>query len=267
MRDQPSKHQELPGQMQNAIDLLTREGARAYDVERGLASLEKAVEKSAVGSASPSAGSAFGWKVTTILGGAALIGIVAYGTASTYGTAPDAATEEAVTSTGPAAAFAPPPSVATSAALPAPSVASDAVTVASLPVEQLPSSPARASSVGSSAAKPLPPRADRRKAGPSAAEDLTEAELAHAARLRALATVDPAAALREAAEGDRLFPRGVLGEEREAIAIRALAKLGNAAVVRERAARYLAAHPTGPFAEEVRQLAGAEQNVSPKERL
>ena len=264
MRDEPSKHQKLSGQMQDALDLLTREGARGYDVERGLASLEKAVEKSAVGSASPSAGSAFGWKVTTILGGAALIGLVAHGSASTYGSAPDAAMEEAVTA--PTPAFAPPPRELTLEAVPAPSVASNAVTVESLPVEQLPSSPARASSFGSSAAKPLPPRADRRNAAPSAAEDLTEAELAHAARLRALATVDPAAALREAAEGDRLFPRGVLGEEREAIAIRALAKLGNAAEVRERAARYLAAHPTGPFAEEVRQLAAAGQNVSPKER-
>jgi hypothetical protein len=266
MRDQPPKHQEPAGHLQDALDLLAREGARGYDVERGLASLEKAIGKSAAGSASPSASSAFGWKVATILGGAALIGLVAYGSASTYGSAPDAAIEEAVTSTGPAAAFAPPPSVVTLEALPAPSVASNAVTVESLPVEQLPSSAARPSSFGNTAAKPSPPRADRRKPALSAAEDLTEAELAHAARLRALATVDPAAALREAAEGDRLFPRGVLGEEREAIAIRALAKLGKAAEVRERAARYLAAHPTGPFAEEVRQLAGAGQNVSPKER-
>lgn len=265
MRDEPSKHQ-LPGQMQDAIDLLTREGARGYDVERGLASLEKVVGKSPGGSPSASAGSAFGWKVGAIIGVAALMGIAAHRSASTHEGPSNAGTEQSVTSTGPVPTFEPPPSMATSAALPVPSVASNTVTVESLPVEQLPSSPARPSSLGNRAVKPPPPRVDRREAAPPAAEDSTAAELAHAARLRVLATVDPAAALREAAEGDRLYPRGVLGEEREAIAIRALAKLGHTAEVRERAARYLAAHPTGPFAEEVRQLAGAGQIVSPKER-
>ncbi len=262
-RGEPSEHPELPEQLQDAIALLTREGARGYDVERGLAALEKAVGKSAVGSA-PSASPLLGWKAGAMIGVAALMGIVAYGSASTYGSASNAGAEPSVTSTSPVPTFASHPSSGTSDDLPEPSVASNAAHVASLPVEQLPSSPARPSSLGNTA-KPPPQSAERRQAAPVAAEDSTGAELAHAARLRVLVTVDPAAALREAAEGDRLFPRGVLGEEREAIAIRALAKLGHTGELRARAARYLAAHPTGPFAEEVRQLAGAGQDVSPKE--
>lgn len=266
MTDELSKRQELPGQMQNAIDLLSREGARGYDVERGLASLEKVIGEGAVGSASPTASSVFGWKIGATIGIAALMGIVAYGSASIYGRAPTGLAEQSMTSTAPAATFAPAPSTAMSADLPAPSVADNAVPVASLSVDQLPSSPAKPSSLGSAPVKPPPARSDGRKGAPLPAEDSTDAELAHTARLRALAAVDPAATLREAAEGDRLFPRGVLGEEREAIAIGALAKLGRTSEVRTRAARYLAAHPTGPFTEEVRQLAGAGQTVSPKER-
>ncbi len=260
MRDELSNDQEVPAQMQNALALLERESGRGYDVERGLASLEKIVGTSASGQGAPrsSARSPFGWTAAGMIGVGALLGIVAYATVS------NAPSEGRVESTGPAPSVASPaPRTADSPAVTAPDIVSSAVTV-----ESLPSAPIAASTAGSRSPRNVgaarSARPDLRETAPPS-EDLAHAELVHAARLRALAAVDPSAALREAAEGDRLFARGVLGEEREAIAIGALAKLGRTQEVHARAARYLAAHPTGPLAEEVRQLARAASGSSPEE--
>jgi hypothetical protein len=260
MTDELSNDREIPAQMQNALDWLKRESGRGYNVERGLASLEKTVGTSAIGpgAASPFARSPFGWKAGGMIGVCALLGIAAYATVS------NVPSERRVGSTGPVPASASPaPSMADSPALTAPSIVASEVTVESLPISVLPSSTTGSRSPRNVGATPSVRPVRRKPAPPS--EDPAHAELAHAARLRALEAVDPSAALREAAEGDRLFARGVLGEEREAIAIGALAKLGRTQEVRERAARYLAAHPTGPLAEEVRQLAGPGSSSSPGE--
>ncbi|MBL4684589.1 MAG: hypothetical protein JKY37_08385 [Nannocystaceae bacterium] len=91
----------------------------------------------------------------------------------------------------------------------------------------------------------------RRKAAPLTAEDaLAEAGLISRAT-RALA-VSPSRALELTREAKRDFPRGMLGEEREAIAIQALAKLGHAEKARRRGERFLRRYGRGPYAVAVR---------------
>ena len=81
------------------------------------------------------------------------------------------------------------------------------------------------------------------------------AEVAHLARVRA-ASGDPARALALAEEGHRLFPTGIFSQEREAIAIGAVAALGRRAEARARGEAFLARHPNSVFAERVRRDAG-----------
>lgn len=260
MTDELSNDREVPAQMQDALGWLKRENGRGYDVERGLASLERTVGTSASGQGAPppSARSPFAWTAGGMIGVGALLGIVAYATVS------NVPSERRVENAVPVPSVASPaPRTADSPNVAVPDIVSSAVTV-----ESLPSAPIASSTAGSRSARNVGAtrsvRPDRHEAA-APSEDWAHAELVHAARLRALAAVNPSAALREAAEGDRLFARGVLGQEREAIAIGALAKLGRTQEVRARAARYLAAHPTGPLAEEVSQLARAGSSSSPEE--
>jgi hypothetical protein len=64
---------------------------------------------------------------------------------------------------------------------------------------------------------------------------------------------DPNGALTLVQQAAREFPSGQLVEEREAIAIRALAKLGRSEAARARAERFLARFGSGPHAEAVRR--------------
>jgi hypothetical protein len=83
-----------------------------------------------------------------------------------------------------------------------------------------------------------PPVSSRRSAppSPSAAVDVLTAErlLVDAARTK-LATEDPGAALDLLREHERRFPRGGLSEEREALAVQALAQVGQYDAARARA--------------------------------
>jgi hypothetical protein len=67
---------------------------------------------------------------------------------------------------------------------------------------------------------------------------------------------DPNAALTLVQQAAREFPSGQLVEEREAIAIRALAGLGRSEAARARAERFLARFGSGPHAEAVRRAIG-----------
>jgi hypothetical protein len=62
-----------------------------------------------------------------------------------------------------------------------------------------------------------------------------------------LASEDPARSLSVLDEHRRRFPRGQLGEEREALAVQALVALGRYDEARERAARFRAAVPNSLF--------------------
>jgi hypothetical protein len=67
---------------------------------------------------------------------------------------------------------------------------------------------------------------------------------------------DPTRALALAQEHLRQFPKGMLSQERETIAIEALMRLGNRAGAQQRAARFLAAFPTSPYAKRIQTAIG-----------
>jgi hypothetical protein len=79
------------------------------------------------------------------------------------------------------------------------------------------------------------------------------------ARARAALPTAPARALTLADEGQRRFPSGIFVEEREAIAIQALAALGRDAAARQRGTRFLLAHPSGPHTDRVRRAIAASE--------
>src|SRR6185436_6341045 len=69
------------------------------------------------------------------------------------------------------------------------------------------------------------------------------AETAQLAELRRVASSDPRRALTLADEGAHQFPNGFFSQEREAIAITSLLRLGRDADARARAERFLARYP------------------------
>ena len=100
---------------------------------------------------------------------------------------------------------------------------------------------------------PKNPRGDVR--AEAAHEDLTM-ETADIARLRSVSQSDPARGLALAQDGARKFPQGFFSQEREAIAIRALVRLGRVREARARAEHFLSAYPRGPAAESIRASVG-----------
>lgn len=82
------------------------------------------------------------------------------------------------------------------------------------------------------------------------------AEMAHLAELRSIAGSDPGRAVALADEGHARFPKGTFGQEREAIAISALAQLGRTQEAQQRGRDFLSRHPESPFAESIQKAAG-----------
>lgn len=72
------------------------------------------------------------------------------------------------------------------------------------------------------------------------------------AHARELASKDPAAALAILQDNEKRFTGGILTEEREALAVQCLSRLGRDAEARARGEAFLRAHPTSPLAERVR---------------
>lgn len=83
--------------------------------------------------------------------------------------------------------------------------------------------------------------------------DEVRREFAQLARVRAAVARDLDEALALAAAGNREFPRGMLREERDALAIRALARLGRHGALQRAATAYLRRFPHGIHSAEVRQ--------------
>lgn len=81
-------------------------------------------------------------------------------------------------------------------------------------------------------------------------------EIQELAEARRLLATDPAAALRLVEAGQREFRGGMFAQEREAIAVLSLDRLGRAAAARARGARFLARFPDSAFAERIRRVAG-----------
>lgn len=84
-------------------------------------------------------------------------------------------------------------------------------------------------------------------AGSRATGDSARREITQLVRIRALLGRDPAAAWRLAQRGEREFPRGLLSEERQALAIVALAKTGAQDAASRNAQRYFARYPHTPM--------------------
>ena len=79
-------------------------------------------------------------------------------------------------------------------------------------------------------------------------------ELSLLRRARGSLPADPAGALAALAAHDRLYPRGHLREEAEAIRVHALFAANDRPATRAAAARFLAAHPQSPYAPRVRTV-------------
>ena len=128
------------------------------------------------------------------------------------------------------------PAVPAPPAAPSPAVAAPEAPVVAPPVA------APSEAAGSEASKPVPPAPPAEKAP---AAQLSEAELLEQARgaLRG----DPARALARADEHRRRFPGGVLVQEREVIAIKALRQLGRNSEADQRAAAFEKAFPGSAF--------------------
>jgi hypothetical protein len=95
-----------------------------------------------------------------------------------------------------------------------------------------------------------------RPASRVAPDDALRREVAAMARLRALAATDPSAAVRLSRQIAGEFPDGMLGEERDALAVVALARAGRGDEARASAARYVRRYPRGPHLARVRAVAG-----------
>jgi hypothetical protein len=108
-----------------------------------------------------------------------------------------------------------------------------------------------------SAAAPSP----RPSASSESAEDRLHAEMAQLAEIR---SAPPARALALADEGNRTFKGGIFYQEREALAIGALVRLGRSGEAKSRAQAFLARYPKGPYAERIRAETGIEAPAAPE---
>jgi hypothetical protein len=243
----------------------------AYDVEGGLARLSAAIaggpaggghdgggsgpgthaDGSAAGSLAGSGAATTGTALGVKAGLAGLVALGALGAALVVGSATrtPSSTASPASSASAAAATAPP------IAFPAP-VASPPPPAEAPP----PEAPARAaepqgarSSASSAAAGPR----GSASAGPAAGATV-KVEMDQYIEARNALGSDPGRALALAEEGHARFPRGVFWQEREALAIGALVKLGRAAEAKPRARAFVERHPESPFAGGLRTLAGGE---------
>lgn len=130
-------------------------------------------------------------------------------------------------------------------ALPLPLVAEPAVRAPpGAPVRTAPPDVSQSAPTAIASSAPVPPASQLRE----------ESDLVRRARA-ALRSGDAAGALSLVAEGNRRFASGALAQEREAIAIEALAASGSKAEASRRARAFVAEHPDSPHAAQVEKIA------------
>jgi hypothetical protein len=100
----------------------------------------------------------------------------------------------------------------------------------------------------------VPPSAAPPPAPPVAASD-SVSEIRGVALARSLVVSDPEAALNLLDKVRHDHPNGYFVEERQALTVIALARLGKQAAARQQAAAFLRAYPNGPFSDRVRSVA------------
>jgi hypothetical protein len=252
LRDDPAVARALREDLARAA--AAREG---YDVAAGLVTFEETLRAGA----GASGGGAAGAGGKTLLGAAlkgALLGVATLGGAAVFGDRSPAPAPPPPVASVIAPAAVPrehrvaPPRPAPEETPPPPRPLETAKPLVEAAV------PSRAAPVVSTEAAPPPeptvPAFAPAPAAPASDGDPLAAEVAHLARLRAVQDRDPAAALALAEEGSRRFPRGLFAQEREAIAIGALFRVGRAAEASARARAFLAAYPRSSFAERIEKL-------------
>jgi hypothetical protein len=219
-----------------------------YDVEQGLSRFRQAIESGSMPAArSRSKAAAVVWKTVR---GAALSSVwlwIALPAAATglWAAARATATRQDVNATLQHAGSVQPPRAAAPRAALTPRSA-----------EPIPRSVSEAAPTVPSAAAPEPtePAAGPgRKPGLESRDSQLLAETEHMAELRRLAAADPARALTRAEQGAQKFPRGFFAQEREAISITLLLRVGRSQEARVRGERFLARYPQGPAAEQIRR--------------
>jgi hypothetical protein len=80
-------------------------------------------------------------------------------------------------------------------------------------------------------------------------------EIRGIALARSLLARDPQAALDVLEKVRRDYPRGYFVEERQALTVLALARVGRPSDARDQGAAFLRAYPNGPFSDQVRAVA------------
>lgn len=254
------------------VDLHRAAKAQAtFDAEAGLARLlvaaaavKTAAEVAAAGTGAANAAGAGGATAaggaTTSKGLALLLGKGAYWALAAVGTA----SVVAAVSLGrggdrPAlatAASAPIAAATHASAEPVPAVQASAEPSASAPAEQ----PVTMGEIPKPPAQPVATGEPSRSPGPKPAVTMTPKtaglteEIQQVAAMRNRLRDRPADVLAEADRGARSFPDGVLAQEREALAIEALVRLGRDEEARARAAAFAARYPTSPLAARMRAL-------------
>lgn len=140
------------------------------------------------------------------------------------------------------------PAAKASASLPAPA---SPVTPAAPLAQAEPESPAETVEVAAPAA-PLPSEAKQRVAN---ASQLREESMAVLEARSALRSGDAGRSLTLLEQARQRFPRGALGQEREALTIEALARSGQAALARRRAEAFVRTYPRSPHVADIRRIA------------
>lgn len=107
--------------------------------------------------------------------------------------------------------------------------------------------------VASAAPEASAPLSSEKKAAPKAPDSLRD-ELNSLAEVRRELAGNPARSLQLAEASRAKYPAGALAEEREALALFALDRLGRRGEFRTRGARFLAKYPLGPFSAKVRGI-------------
>ncbi len=263
LRDDPSASRAI----REGLVRASTQPRTGYDVTAGLVRFEGTLH------AAPGAGAGAGAKA--LLGAAlrgALLGVAVMGGVEVLGDrAPEpgpAPARPAVTVVARASA---PPSPAPSETPAPPQRVSPPRETVRPPASQVPvqaasarppPSPSPSASVAPAADAPAStsgaPGAPAASAASASTGDALAAEMEHLARLRALQDSDPVQALALVAEGHGRFPHGLFTQEREAIAVTALVRLGRTAEARARAAAFLSAYPRSAFAERIKNLTGLD---------
>lgn len=240
--DDPSIDPDLRGDLSAA----TEAGLPSLDLDGGLARLEDAMSRSGGGGDQGPGPSGPGGAAPWIAG--AVAGLLFAGLGAWWALSSD---DRAVAGSGPVVEAPEEPARDEGVAEPVP----DEPEVSAEPPAEATANAAEAdvATPPGEAASPRPRARPPASRSTSAVSDLLRDEMEITARSRRSLARRPARALALALEGNRRFADGLFVEERDAIAVLALAALDRNEEARGRGARFLRSHPRGPFSERVRR--------------